>query len=227
MNNVSFSIQDGERLAIVGKTASGKSTLADLLVRLYDVTEGTIEISGTPIEKIDLDVLRQKVAYVPQDVFLFSDTIENNVKFGNSNASTEEVVQFAEYAAIKEDIESLPEGFNTKIGERGVTLSGGQKQRLSIARAFIKDPEIVILDDCLSAVDTNTEQKIMHHLDHTLKGKTAIIITHRIYSMLNFDKIIVLDKGQIIEMGTHEELMNIEGGHYEELYNQQKTAVLD
>lgn len=227
LKNINFKLKKGEKLAIVGKTASGKSTIADLLVRLYDTTEGNILIHGTDIKQFDLYSLRRQIAYVTQDVFLFSDTIENNIKFSNSEATTNDVMRYADYSAVKDDIMGLPNGFNTKIGERGVTLSGGQKQRVSIARAFIKDPELVILDDCLSAVDTTTEQKILHHLDNNLKDKTAIIITHRIYSMLTFDHILVLNEGQMVEFGTHDELLKIENGHYSELYEQQKTAILN
>lgn len=227
LKNISFKLKSGQKLAIVGKTASGKSTISDLLVRLYDATSGSINISGHDIKEIDLSSLRQQIAYVPQDVFLFSDTIKNNITFGNPDATLEEAIQYAEYAAVKNDILGLPEGFQTKVGERGVTLSGGQKQRVSIARAFIKKPELVILDDCLSAVDTTTEQKILQHLDDNLTDKTAIIITHRIYSMLTFDHILVLDEGRIVEYGTHDELIAIDSGHYKEMYEQQKTAILE
>ena len=227
LKNISFKLKTGDKLAIVGKTAAGKSTISDLMVRLYDTTDGSIEISGHNIKQLDLNSLRKQIAYVPQDVFLFSDTIQNNITFGNPEATLEQAMQYADYASVKEDIMGLPEGFQTKIGERGVTLSGGQKQRVSIARAFIKKPEIVILDDCLSAVDTTTEQKILHHLDENLSNKTAIIITHRIYSMLTFDHILVLDDGEMVEYGTHEELLNLESGHYREMYEQQKTSILD
>lgn len=207
IKNVSFKLEKGQKLAILGRTASGKSTFADLLLRFYDVSSGRILIDGEDIKEIDLYNLRDKLGYVPQNVFLFSDSIENNIKFGNQNASQEDVEINAERAAIKEDIEELENGFKTEIGERGVTLSGGQKQRLSIARALLKDPDIIILDDCLSALDANTEHKILQYLDETLADKTAIIITHRISTLMQFDKIIVLEEGQIIEEGTHDKLM--------------------
>lgn len=220
LKNVSFSLKPGEKMAVIGRTGSGKSTLADLLVRMYDITEGTIRIDGEDIREMDLANLRQRIGYVPQDIFLFSDTVANNVAFGKANASQAEIEEFTRYAAVYEDIKGLSEGFETLVGERGVTLSGGQKQRVSIARALIKQPDIVLLDDCLSAVDTNTEKQILGYLDQTLSDKTAIIITHRIYSLLNFDKIIVLEDGRIAQAGKHEELIAA-GGYYAELYEKQ------
>ena len=223
LKNVSFELKAGQKMAIVGRTASGKSTIADLLLRMYDVTEGSIKIDGQDITSLNLDELRKKVGYVPQDVFLFSETVSNNIAFGNRDASQEEIEAYAEYASVKEDILGLPDGFETRVGERGVTLSGGQKQRISIARAFIKKPEIVILDDSLSAVDTNTEQKIMTYLDGALSDKTAIIITHRMSALIEFDKIIVLEGGSIVEQGTHEDLIKLDGV-YAEMIEQQKVA---
>ncbi len=211
-------------MAIVGRTASGKSTIADLLLRLYDPSSGTITIDGVALKEHDLSHLRQKIAYVPQDVFLFSDTIKQNIAFGEEKANDEMVKKFASYASVHEDISGLPEGYETYIGERGITLSGGQKQRVSIARALIKNPDIVILDDALSAVDMNTEQKILSYLNSVLAEKTAIIITHRIYNLLNFDKIIFLEEGKIVESGNHNELIKI-GGRYAELYEQQQAAL--
>ena len=222
LESVNFELQRGQKMAIIGKTGSGKTTIADLLVRMYDVTKGQILIDGKKIQDHDLSNLRSKVGYVPQDVFLFSDTVANNVSFGKEQTTREEVEEFTKYAAVYEDIKNLTHGFETLVGERGVTLSGGQKQRISIARAFIKHPDIVILDDCLSAVDTTTEQQILGYLNSSLGEKTTIIITHRIYALLNFDKIIVLDQGRITEMGTHNELLNLKGFYYE-MFEQQRV----
>lgn len=221
LKNVSFSVKKGEKLAIIGRTGCGKTTIADLLVRMYDITEGGIKIDGQDIKTFNLNVLRQRIGYVPQDVFLFSDTVSDNIAFGKKGVSQEEIEQFAKYAAVYEDIKGLSEGFDTIVGERGVMLSGGQKQRISIARALIKQPDIVILDDCLSAVDTTTEQTILGYLNNALAEKTAIIITHRIYASLQFDKIIVLDNGEIIEQGTHESLL-ANKGYYFEIFENQK-----
>jgi len=227
LSDVSFSLKSGQKLAIIGKTGCGKTTIADLLVRMYDVSEGQILIDQKPIQNHDLANLRKRIGYVPQDVFLFSDTIANNIAFGHATASREEVEQFAKYASVYEDIQDLSQGFDTMVGERGVTLSGGQKQRVSIARALIKQPDILILDDCLSAVDTKTEKAILHYFNHALADKTVIIITHRIYSLLEFDKILVLDNGKIVAMGTHQELLQ-QDGYYAELYERQtSTEVLE
>ncbi|NNE27970.1 MAG: ATP-binding cassette domain-containing protein, partial [Saprospiraceae bacterium] len=220
LRNVNFEIKPGEKMAIIGKTAAGKSTIADLLLRFYDASEGRILIDGKDIREHNLYSLREQVAYVPQNVFLFSDTIENNIKFGFGEASPERVKTYAGHAAIRNDIEGLPKSFHTMVGERGVTLSGGQKQRVSIARALINDPEIVILDDCLSAIDANTEHRIMEYFNDALKDKTAIIITHRISSLFEFDKILVLEEGTIADIGTHETLVEKEG-YYKELLRMQ------
>ncbi len=223
LENVSFEIQPGQKFAIIGRTGSGKTTIADLLVRMYDVTEGRILIDGKDIREHDLANLRRRFGYVPQDVFLFSDTVFGNIAFGKEDLSLQEAQQYAENAAVHDDIAGLPKGYDTIVGERGVTLSGGQKQRVSIARAFAKQPDVVLLDDCLSAVDTNTESKILGYLNNALSDKTALIITHRIYGMLEFDRILVLDNHRIAEQGTHEELLAA-GGYYAEMFEKQSAG---
>ncbi|MBK7425724.1 MAG: ABC transporter ATP-binding protein [Saprospiraceae bacterium] len=226
IRNLNLNIQPGERIAIVGRTGSGKTTIADLLLRMYDPDSGSILIDEKPLEKHNLAHLREKIGYVPQDVFLFSDSISNNIAFGTEGADQEKIEKFSQHALVYEDIIGFPKTFETMVGERGVTLSGGQKQRVSIARALIKDPEIVILDDSLSAVDTTTEQMILQYLNTALKGKTAIIITHRIYESMDFDKIVVLENGTIVEEGTHAELLQNQG-YYARMFEQQKTHPAD
>lgn len=221
LSNLNLTINKGDKIAIIGRTASGKTTIAELLLRMYDVTSGEISIDGKNISELELGSLRSQIAYVPQDLFLFSDTIENNIGFGITDFGQEDVQKYAGFASIDAEIQELPGGYQEMVGERGVTLSGGQKQRISIARALIKQPEIVILDDSLSAVDTTTEQKILSYLNEELTDKTAIIITHRIQSLLDFNQIIVLDEGKIVEQGTHKDLINLKGYYYDILEQQQ------
>ena len=222
IRDLSLQINRGEKVAIVGKTGSGKSTIAQLLLRMYDIQKGMILYDGTPVNKIDLETLRSGISYVPQEVFLFSETIGNNIRFGKNDASDAQVIAAAKQASIFNEIQSFQEGFETIVGERGVTLSGGQKQRISIARALIKDPQIVIFDDCLSAVDGKTEKEIITSLYRYLENKTAIIITHRIFSLFQFDKIVVMDEGKIAELGTHEQLMENQGLYAEMFARQQQ-----
>lgn len=221
LDRVSFKIGKGERVAIMGRTASGKTTIAELLMRMFDVTEGHIYIDGKDIREHNIHNLRDRIGYVPQDVFLFSDTISRNIAFGRPGTDIETIKKYADYASVKKEIEGLPEQFDTVVGERGVTLSGGQKQRVSIARALIKNPDIVLLDDALSAVDTTTEQNILSFLNEELEGKTAIIITHRAGNQLDYDRILVLEKGRLAESGTHEQLI-VNNGFYAQIYNQQQ-----
>lgn len=221
LQNFSLDIPRGSKVAIIGKTGSGKTTIAQLLLRMYDPTGGKILMDGTDIRRLDLRQMREQISYVPQDVFLFSDTVTGNIEFGLNEATGDMVRKAARQASVEKEINLFPEGFQTPVGERGVTLSGGQKQRISIARALIKDPEIVIFDDCLSAVDARTEKEIIGNLYQFLKQKTAIIITHRIFSLFTFDNIIVMENGEILEAGTHEELL-LRNGHYGEMYRQQQ-----
>lgn len=222
LNGVDFEVNQGESLAILGRTGSGKSTIASLITRTYDTTTGNVLIDGKPIQQMNLTSVRSSIGYVPQDVFLFSESISRNIAFGDAlETMTEDQVHLAaKQADIYDNIIEFPKGFDTHIGERGITLSGGQKQRISIARAIIRDPQILIFDDCLSAVDTETEEKILGHLKDLMKGKTTIIISHRISSVKHADKIIMLEKGKIIERGNHQQLLDL-NGVYAELYQKQ------
>lgn len=220
LENVSFTVKSGEKVAIMGRTASGKTTIAELLTRMFDVTDGEILLDGMNIKDHNISIIRDQIGYVPQDVFLFSDTIYANIAFANPTISQSDIEKYAGYASVYEDIMRLPDKFNTLVGERGVTLSGGQKQRISIARAFIKNPEIILLDDALSAVDTTTEQNIMSFFQKSLEHKTSFIISHRTNNLLGYDKIIVLEEGKIADSGTHEELISKQG-FYSSVYQQQ------
>lgn len=220
LKDVSFFVKKGEKVAILGKTGSGKTSITNLISRLYDVDKGSVLIDNTPIKEINLIDLRKDIGFVPQDPFLFSDTISNNIKFGNEKATKQEIIDAAKKAVVHQNILNFKDGYNTILGERGVTLSGGQKQRVSIARAIIKNPQILIFDDCLSAVDTETEEKILTNLEGVSRNKTTFIISHRVSSAKNADQIIILDKGEIIQKGSHNQLIN-EKGYYKELYEQQ------
>jgi ATP-binding cassette subfamily B multidrug efflux pump len=220
LKNITFSAEVGETVAFLGKTGSGKSTIIELIARLYDTKQGTISLDDQPIETTNLNDIRNQIGFVPQDPFLFSESIGNNIKFGKEKATEEEIIQAAKNAVVHENIIEFPNGYQTILGERGVTLSGGQKQRVSIARAIIKNPKILIFDDCLSAVDTETEERILTNLKQVSKNKTTFIISHRVSSAKNADKIIILDAGEIIQQGTHNQLITTKG-YYKDLYEQQ------
>jgi len=217
LKNISFKINEGETIAIIGKTGSGKSTILDLIARLYDVSIGEITIGGSPIKKLNINNLRTAIGTVPQDAFLFSDTIKNNIKFGKEDATDKEIIAVAKKAVVHKNIIDFSNSYNTVLGERGITLSGGQKQRVSIARALLKNPEIYLFDDCLSAVDTETEEEILNNLKKVSQNKTTLIVSHRVSAAKNADKIIVLDGGEILQEGTHNNLINA-NGYYKELY---------
>ncbi|RZL19844.1 MAG: ABC transporter ATP-binding protein [Pedobacter sp.] len=220
LKNISFTIQAGQFVAVIGRTGSGKSSLANLIMRMYDVDSGDILIDGKSIKNINLQNYRDQIGFVPQEVFLFSDTIKNNIAFGLAQVTDQEIDQAAKNAAVYGNIIDFDLKFETMLGERGITLSGGQKQRVSIARALIKEPGILIFDDCLSAVDTRTEEEILNNLGKVMYGKTSILIAHRISTIKNADKIIVLDDGCVVEQGTHDELLRLNGA-YTEMYQNQ------
>ncbi|MCB0698050.1 MAG: ABC transporter ATP-binding protein, partial [Chitinophagaceae bacterium] len=220
LDRFNLDIKAGEKVAIIGKTGSGKSTLVHLLLRMYDASKGTVSFDGKPAKEYDLQCLRMQIAYAPQEAYLFSDTIYNNIRFGRADATDTDVKEAARLADFEKDIATLKEGYDTVIGERGVMLSGGQKQRLVLARALLKNSPVLLLDESLSAVDTQTEQNILNNLKSYIRDKTTIVITHRIFTGWDFDKIIVLDDGHIAEQGTHEQLMAL-NNRYAKLYKHQ------
>lgn len=220
LKNVSFEVDPGQSIAIIGTTGSGKSTIANLICRMYDVTGGTLNIDDKDIRKYNIESVRSQIGYVPQDVFLFSDTISENIAFGLDSMTEEQVKRAANDADLLENIDRFPNGFETRVGERGITLSGGQKQRVSIARAIAREPKILILDDALSAVDTKTENAILNAMTRIMKGRTSVIISHRVSSAKLADKVIMLDDGKVLESGTHEELLE-KNGAYRELHDKQ------
>ena len=222
LKNISFTIKSGQTVAILGKTGSGKSTILSLITRLYDIKQGALTVDNQAISELNLSDLRQSIGIVPQDSFLFSDTIKNNIKFGKEDATDDEIIAVAKAAQVHQTVNQFTNKYETILGERGVTLSGGQKQRVSIARAIIKNPKILIFDDCLSAVDTETEELILNNLLEISKNKTTIIVSHRVSSAKNANLILILDEGQIIQQGTHNQLIT-ENGYYKELYQKQLT----
>ena len=222
LNQINLKIPAGSTLGIIGNIGSGKSTLLELISRLYDPTSGKLTLDGVDLKQYKLEELRSSIGYIPQNAFLFSESIENNIRFGSINASEEEIIEASKKAAVHENIINFNEGYKTILGERGVTLSGGQIQRVSIARAFIKDPKILLLDDCLSAVDTDTEEEILKHLKAVSKNKTTLIVSHRISSLKHADQIVVFENGEIVQQGKHLDLIKIDG-YYKELFEKQQA----
>ena len=220
LHDIHLRIPAGSSLAIVGPTGSGKTTLVSLIPRIYDAAPGTVLLDGKPVREYPLEFLRRNIGFVPQETFLFSETVRENIAFGKEDASDEEVRSAAQAASIAADIESFPDQYRTLVGERGITLSGGQKQRTAIARAIIRSPRILVLDDALSSVDTHTEDKILNHLRDLMAGRTTIFISHRVSTVRNADAIAVLHGGRIVERGTHDELLAL-NGYYTDLYNKQ------
>ena len=223
LDSVSFTVHPGETLTILGKTGAGKSTILDLIARLYEAGEGEIRMDGVPLQDLNLHSLRTALGAVPQDAFLFSDTIENNIRFGKRDATHDEIEDVARQAVVHSNIEGFAKGYDTVLGERGITLSGGQKQRISIARALLKDPVIYLFDDCLSAVDTETEEAILVNLRKASREKTTIIVSHRVSSALHADQVLVLEKGKIVQSGKHADLVE-KPGYYRELYINQLSG---
>jgi ATP-binding cassette subfamily B multidrug efflux pump len=223
LKEVDFTLEPGQTLAVIGRTGSGKSTLAQMVARLYDPSEGSIEIDGTPLPELSLSALRSAIGYVPQDVFLFSDSIRANIAFGVDNAAQLDVVQAAKDADVHNNIIGFASGYDTLLGERGVNLSGGQKQRISIARAILRKPRILIFDDCLSAVDSETEATILGNLRRIMKDRTSILVSHRVSTVKSADLILVIDEGQIVERGNHDTLVAA-GGLYADLHQRQQKS---
>jgi ATP-binding cassette subfamily B multidrug efflux pump len=220
LKDVNLLVPSGTSLAIVGPTGSGKSTLVSLIPRIYDATDGSVLIDGRPVREYPLEVLRANIGFVPQETFLFSDSIRDNIAFGAQDATDEDVRRAAKAASIADDIESFPQDYRTLVGERGITLSGGQKQRTAIARAIIRNPRILVLDDALASVDTQTEDHILNHLREIMQGRTTIFISHRVSTVRNADRIAVLHHGEVVEYGTHDELIAL-NGYYTDLHNKQ------
>jgi ATP-binding cassette subfamily B protein len=222
LNNINLEISKGTTVGVIGNIGSGKSTFLDLISRLYDPSEGKIELDGKDLKEYRLEELRSFIGYVPQNAFLFSESIEDNIRFGAVDAKEDEIIAATKKAAVHKNIIEFKEGYKTLLGERGVTLSGGQIQRVSIARVLIKDPTILLLDDCLSAVDTDTEEEILKHLKSVSKDKTTLIVSHRISSIKHADQIIVFENGEIVQQGKHVDLIGVKG-YYKELSEKQQT----